>query len=77
MLKISCFPTTRPPDVAAGRTSHARQDMWFVHDGVPAHFSIAYSNHLRSTYLGMCIEYSGSVIGPPSSPDLDSLDFFF
>ncbi|GFT40274.1 hypothetical protein TNCV_627671 [Trichonephila clavipes] len=44
--KIHCFPTVYPPEVAAGRTGHcAPERVWFMHDGTPAHFSIALRYH--------------------------------
>ena len=48
-----------------------------MHDGAPAHFSIAVRNHPNSTYSGRCIGRSGPVAWPARSPDLNPLDFFF
>ncbi|GBN41973.1 hypothetical protein AVEN_258019-1 [Araneus ventricosus] len=51
--------------------------MRFLHDGAPAHFSIAVRNHLDATHPGRWIRRGGPVAWPPRSPDLNPLDFFF
>lgn len=53
-----------------------RHNMWFMHDGAPAHFFIGVRNHLNSTYPGKWIGRSGPVAWPARSPDLNPLDFF-
>ncbi|GFW13183.1 uncharacterized protein TNCV_4120841 [Trichonephila clavipes] len=55
----------------------AYQDVWFLHDGAPAHFSIAVRNLLHATYSGGCIGLGEPVTWPPRSPNLNPLDFFF
>ncbi|GFW50803.1 hypothetical protein TNCV_3590851 [Trichonephila clavipes] len=39
----------------------AHQNLWFLHDGATAHFSIALRNHLHSTYHSRWIGCGGSV----------------
>ncbi|GFS84977.1 uncharacterized protein TNCV_1305861 [Trichonephila clavipes] len=54
----------------------AHQNVWFMHDGAPEHFSIAVCNHLHTSYLGRWIGRSGAIAWPSRSPDLDPLDYF-
>lgn len=65
------------PDLLQGIPATVRQNMLFMHDGAPAHFSIAVRNHLDATYPGRWIGRGGPVAWPPRSPDLNPLDFFF
>jgi hypothetical protein len=53
-----------------------RNQMWYQHDGAPAHFSRAVRDYLDQTYPGRWIGKGGPVAWPPRSPDLTSLDFF-
>lgn len=53
-----------------------RMDMWFQHDGCPAHFGNIVVNHLNATYGQQWIGRGGPVPWPPRSPDLTPLDFF-
>lgn len=54
-----------------------QSDMWFMHDGAPAHFAITVRNFLNATYPARWIGRGGPVAWPPRSPDLNPLDFFF
>lgn len=51
--------------------------MWFLHDIVPAHFSIVVHIHADSTYSGRRFGRGGHIAWPPSYLHLDPLDFFF
>jgi len=53
-----------------------RRDMWFQHDGCPAHFSLAVRAYLTAVFGDRWIGRGGPVTWPPRSPDLTPLDFF-
>lgn len=53
-----------------------RNQMWYMHDGAPAHFSILVRNYLNEVYPNRWIGRGGPQPWPPRSPDLNSLDFF-
>jgi Transposase. len=54
-----------------------RNDMWFMHDGAPAHFSLAARQHLNDTFAQRWIGRGGPQPWPARSPDLNPLDYFF
>lgn len=54
-----------------------RQNMWFMHDGAPAHFSLTVREHLNATFGQQWIGRGGPQLWPPRSPDLNPLDYFF
>lgn len=53
-----------------------RLHIWLMHDGAPAHFSIAVRNFLNENFNGKWIGRGGPAAWPPRSPDLTPLDFF-
>lgn len=53
-----------------------RNQMWFMHDGAPAHFSTLSREYLNDAYENRWIGRSGPQLWPPRSPDLNCLDFF-
>jgi hypothetical protein len=53
-----------------------RTQMWCTHDGAPAHFSRPVRDVLNNTCHGRCIGSGGHTARPPSSPDLNPLDFY-
>lgn len=53
-----------------------RNQMWFMHDGAPAHFSVLAREYLNQVYPNKWIGRGGPQPWPPRSPDLNSLDFF-
>lgn len=53
-----------------------RNQMWYMHDGAPAHFSILAREYLNEVYENKWIGRGGPQPWPPRSPDLNSLDFF-
>lgn len=53
-----------------------RQEMWFQHDGAPAHTANAITDILDRDYPERWIGLRGPVEWPPRSPDLTPLDFF-
>ena len=53
-----------------------RRDMWFQHDGAPAHFHRNVRAFLNEFYPNRWIGRGGAIRWPPRSPDLNPLDFF-
>jgi hypothetical protein len=53
-----------------------RHDMWFQHNGAPAHFSAQTQQHLNTQFSAMWLGHGGPVSWPVRSPDLNTLDFF-
>lgn len=53
-----------------------RQNMWFMHDGCPAHFSRPTRDYLDHTFPQRWIGRGGFIQWPPRSPDLNPMDFF-
>lgn len=53
-----------------------RQNMWFMHDGAPAHFSRLVRDTLTAVYHDRWIGRGGPVKWPARSPDLNPLDFY-
>lgn len=51
------------------------QDVWFQHDGAPAHRSNETKHWLNSNFARW-IGIGGTMHWPPRSPDLNPLDFF-
>lgn len=52
-----------------------RQELWFLHDGAPAHFSVTARRHLDAVYPNRWIGRAGPQNWPARSPDLNPLDF--
>lgn len=55
---------------------NVRQNLWFQHDGAPAHFSLLVREHLNENFRGCWIGRGGPVAWPARSPDLTPLDYF-
>jgi hypothetical protein len=56
-----------------------RNRMWFMHDGAPAHFSLAARQFLNRTFANRWIGRGAEMPNqpwPPRCPDLNPLDFF-
>ena len=53
-----------------------RRQMWFMHDGAPAHFYRGTRDFLNVTYPDKWIGRGGPIAWPPRSPDLTPLDFY-
>lgn len=51
-------------------------DMWYQHDGAPAHYAIRVREYLDQRFPGQWIGRGGPVAWPPRSPDLTPPDFF-
>lgn len=54
----------------------SRRQMWFQHDGAPAHYTNDVRLHLNARYGQRWIGRGGPVHWPARSPDLTCLDFF-
>lgn len=54
-----------------------RHQLWFMHDGAPAHFSLLAREYLNNHYPNRWIGRGAPVAWPPRSPDCNPLDFFF
>lgn len=52
-----------------------RNEMWFMHDGAPAHFSLMARQHLDEAFENRWIGRGGTQFWPARSPDLNPLDF--
>ncbi|GFW59741.1 DUF4817 domain-containing protein [Trichonephila clavipes] len=55
---------------------HIFQDMWFQHDGAPAHNTIVVRDYLNQIFGARWIARGGPIACPPRSLDLSPLDFF-
>lgn len=55
---------------------NVRANMWFMHDGAPAHFSVVARQHLDITYPNRWIGRAGPQNWPARSPDMNPLDFY-
>lgn len=53
-----------------------RQNMYFLHDGAPAHFSRVARDRLNRNYDQRWIGRGGPVAWSPRSPDINPLDFY-
>ncbi|GBN45986.1 hypothetical protein AVEN_103362-1 [Araneus ventricosus] len=52
------------------------RNVWLQHDGAPPHTVSSVQQYIRDTFQQQVIGYGGCVEWPPSSPDLNPLDFF-
>ncbi|CAH1957620.1 unnamed protein product [Acanthoscelides obtectus] len=64
------------PELLENVPLNVRQQMWFQHDGAPAHFAVQVRAYLAQRFGHRWIARGGAVSWPPRSPDLSSLDFF-
>lgn len=53
-----------------------RRNLWFMHDGAPAHFSLLAREFLDNNYPNHWIGRRGPISWPARSPDCNPLDFF-
>jgi hypothetical protein len=54
-----------------------RQNMYFMQDGAPAHFSLEVRNYLDNNFPGRWIGRGSQMPWPARSPDLNPMDFCF
>lgn len=64
------------PELLQDVPTVVRNQMWFQHDGAPAHFKVVVRNYLDASFAGRWIGRGGPVRWPPRSPDLSSIDYF-
>lgn len=64
------------PELLEDLPINIRRQMWFQHDGAPAHFSNEVRQHLNAVYNNQWVGRGGPVSWPPRSPDLTPLDFY-
>jgi hypothetical protein len=50
--------------------------MWYMHDGIPAHFCHAVRDVLKDTHNGRWIYRGGPAVLPPCLSDLNHLEFY-
>lgn len=62
--------------LAATKRLHNLQEVFYHHDGAPAHFTRSVRQHLDDEFGERWIGRGGPVQWPPRSADLASLDFF-
>jgi hypothetical protein len=48
-----------------------RRELYFMHDGGPAHFSLVARRYLNRKFPGRWIGRGGPITWPPLSPDLN------
>jgi hypothetical protein len=53
-----------------------RRDMWYLHDGAPAHSARGVKNWFDANLENRWIGRNGPVLWPARSPDLNPCDFF-
>lgn len=56
---------------------NARLNMYYQHDGAPAHFGRNVRDWLDENFAGRWIGRGGPIAWPPRSPDLNPLDYHF
>uniref|UniRef100_A0A1B6KGF3 Tc1-like transposase DDE domain-containing protein n=2 Tax=Graphocephala atropunctata TaxID=36148 RepID=A0A1B6KGF3_9HEMI len=65
-----------PPNLLLHIPNEIIQDMWFMHDGAPAHYSQEVRQTLNEGYPQKWIGRGGPVNYPPRSPDLTCMDYY-
>lgn len=63
------------PDLLQDVPLQQRLDLWFQHDGAPAHFANDVREHLNLVFREKWIGRGGPIPWPPRSPDLTPVDF--
>lgn len=53
-----------------------RINLWWQHDGAPAHYALLVQNFLNNNYGNCWIGRGGPITWPPRSPDMTPLDYF-
>lgn len=64
------------PELLENVPLNIRANMWFQHDGAPAHFSLRVRQYLDERFPNRWIGRGGPVHWPARSPDLTPLDYF-
>jgi hypothetical protein len=64
------------PDFLANVPLIIHQELHFMHDATPAHFSLVDHRYLNRKFPGHWIGRGGPIAWPPHSYDLNPLDFY-
>jgi hypothetical protein len=64
------------PDFLADVPLIIRRELYFMHDGAPAHFSLVARRNLGRKFSGRWKGKGGSIAWPPRSSDLNPLNFY-
>lgn len=64
------------PELLENVALEDRLNMWFQHDGAPAHFGQNVRDYLDATFEQQWVGRGGPTPWPPRSPDLTPLDFY-
>jgi hypothetical protein len=64
------------PDFLADVPLITCQELHFMHDGAPTHFSLVARGYLNRKLPGRWIGRGEPVAWPPRSPDLNPMDFY-
>ena len=67
---------TSLPDYMEDMPVASRQQMFFMHDGAPAYFSLSVREDFDAHYPGCWIGRGGLIAWPPRSSGLNPLDFY-
>ena len=70
------FLETQLPILLEDVPLQIRNQMWFMQDGAPAHFSRIAREFLNNNYTNRWIGRRGPIAWPARSPDLNPLDFY-
>lgn len=70
------FLTNELPGLLQNVQQDLRENMWYQHDGAPAHFALIVQEYLNNWKTDKWIGRGGSITWPPRSPDLTPIDFF-
>lgn len=70
------FLTFNLPELLDNVNLATRRNMWFQHDGCPAHYSRAVQDFLNQQFPNRWIGRGSLFPWPPRSPDLTCLDFY-
>ena len=71
------FLASTLPELLGNIPLASLRNMFFMHDGAPAHFSRAVREYLNGRFREKWIGRGGPIQWPARSPDLNPLDFFF
>nr|WP_253308897.1 DUF4817 domain-containing protein [Rickettsia endosymbiont of Ceutorhynchus assimilis] len=74
--KYRRFLSDHLPALLANLTRQQRANMWYQHDGCPAHYARISQEKLNRDFRDRWIGRGGPVAWPARSPDLTPLDFF-
>jgi hypothetical protein len=74
--KYKAFLQNNMHDFLADVPLIIHRELHFMHDGVPAHFSLVVHRYLNQKFPGRWIGRGELIAWPPCSPDLNPADFY-